>query len=248
MQQKSLRILIKSAAYIIAALGLLTGILGVLDGFDLVPLPEGVKRVLYIVISLLVVALIVVAILLVGGFGLKWVSRWFSSEPGYYVDMCSPDDVEQIAQMASEMFGPNATPVARTHELHALDSEIFRAIRGDQKQLCGYVCMIRLSRAGLDAAMNDDFDVVSCPADYIRTDGKKKYSDIYIGALYGTNRLAKHTALGATLGTLQAWKARWIFARAATDDGVRILDKYEFKTRKGNRPEKGSFCRRKGIG
>lgn len=251
MHETFLRILVSLIAGLLAIAGVLLGFVGAGEHYDLISfIPEGFRptRALLFYIALAAFGLAVVLAIVYTTIRILRAARArLAQELLYDFGPCSTSDLPIISAMAAEVFGNQSTSIARTTVLHQLDNEVFQIIRDEKGRPKGYFCIIRLTAAGVAALQASSFSILHCPVEYIFAGKKRRYTNVYVGAVYGMNRPAKQTALGGMIGTIRGIKARLIFAHATTDSGLRILTKYGFKTVNGNPPAIGEYFVRKGI-
>jgi hypothetical protein len=95
--------------------------------------------------------------------------------------------------------------------------------------IVGFYGIYRLTKIGKNAARSGEFSIITCPREYLRSDGKHKYANVYLGGVYGKNKLSRGMVVGAINQELYRTKTKQIFARAATDDGLRLLRNQGFE-------------------
>jgi hypothetical protein len=184
-------------------------------------------------LSILAVAGLLVFVAVPVYLGLRTSSRkirdWQTRQTIYRTCKCHALDLKAIAEIASDEFGDRSTSEEQTLRLHSLDEKIFTAVKDSKEQIVGYFCLVRLTRAGAEAVMRNDFHIATAAVEYIDTSTKRKYKQVYIGAVYGRRQSSKMFALGSMINELTEMKPKLICARAATSDGLRVLKKYGFQ-------------------
>lgn len=168
-------------------------------------------------------------------FDIKIKSR-ILYEDIFDVKHCSDNDVIKIAYIASDIFGDRATSVDQAIRLHNIDGNAFKYIEDQCGNLRAYYCLIRLTKAGAKAIERDDFNISTVPIEYIRRDSAYRNAYYYIGAIYGDSRQSKDFVAGTLNGRLSEVRPKKVFARAATEDGLKILKKRGFKPVNGRDP------------
>ena len=143
--------------------------------------------------------------------------------------VCTLDDIVPMTEMAKAEFGDLAANAERNRWLLQVDPQSYFKIINDKKKIAGFFCLFRLSKMGKKAMLRGEFDIHECPREYLRADKKYKYIDTYLGSIYGSNKIAKAMALGAVNERLLERRPTTIFARAATDSGLRLLTDPEFR-------------------
>jgi hypothetical protein len=154
---------------------------------------------------------------------------WRSRKTTLRTCRCVGPDIKAISEIASDEFGDRSTSEAQTTRLHELDGKIFTAIKDSTDQIVGYFCLVRLTKAGVEAVMRNDFHIATAPIEYINTSTKRRYQQVYVGAVYGRRYDSKMFALGSMINELTDLKPKVVCARAATQDGLRVLKKYGFQ-------------------
>jgi hypothetical protein len=101
--------------------------------------------------------------------------------------------------------------------------------------------IFRLSKLGIAAAKRGEFDVRDCPREYFRSDNKRRYLNLYVGGVYGINRISKAMILGAVSRHLFETKPNTVFARAGSRDELRILKSFKFNPISGDDDDIGGL-------
>jgi hypothetical protein len=215
--------------------------------FDKLSIPLVVKTMLVVVLALAAIVFIVSVIWL--GLRLLGVYRANRASVSEEIDehTCNLNDIDAIAAIAETQFGSAATDTDATRRLHSIDPQTFSVFKNQAGTIVGYACIIRLNKAGIEAIQRNDFHLDNIPPEYVNLGTKVRYSNVYIGAIYGKNRHVAGHVMAHVSGRLKEIRARHIYARAATSDGVRVLTKRGFLSLAGMPPNVGDVCYRKGI-
>jgi hypothetical protein len=154
---------------------------------------------------------------------------WITKRNSLTLEPCNAEDLGEISRLASEEFGDISANLERNQWLASFDSSAYTKVMDDRGRIVGFYDMFRLTKLGVSAIHRGEFDITTCPRDYLRTDKKYTYNYIYLGGLYGRNRLAKAMILGAMRQKLLLLRPKAVFARAATKDGLRLIEKERFR-------------------
>jgi hypothetical protein len=141
---------------------------------------------------------------------------------------CDYNDLEAISKLASAEFGDLAADYSRNQTLWKIDQSSYSKAVNFKGTIVGFYVIFRLSRLGVAAVKRGEFDIRNCPREYFRADNKRKYLNVYIGGVYGTNKISKAMSYGAVNRHLFETKPTIIFARAGSSDGLRILKSFKF--------------------
>lgn len=146
---------------------------------------------------------------------------------------CTFADALLLDALSTEQFGSNSSNHAEILDLMQTDPNVFCKIvplteTTGRAAIRGYFAIMRLSREGENAIKDGSFSGRAPKRTHIRTD-KKRYTNVYIAAIYGRSAKERGFALAALISHLNSIKARKIYARAATKHGLRLLRKYDFK-------------------
>jgi hypothetical protein len=136
--------------------------------------------------------------------------------------------LEAISKLASAEFGDLAADYSRNQTLWKIDQSSYSKAVNFKGTIVGFYVIFRLSRLGVAAVKRGEFDIRNCPREYFRADNKRKYLNVYIGGVYGTNKISKAMIYGAVNRHLFETKPTIIFARAGSSDGLRILKSFKF--------------------
>lgn len=217
----------KICGIIIAFVGMCLAIIGANGGF-----PEYQEVILKITrfalvmfLALLILNVVIIVIIYMKARTVDYIGK----RRQLFIGRCMDADLDTVSEMAADVFGDRATSHEQTRHLYEIDREIFCLIKDKNQVIQGYYCIFRINKDCIDAIHQFRFDIKSMPLSYINKSKKKKYADYYIGALCGKSVSAKAHALGALESYIIEQKARRVYARAATGDGMRILIRHEFK-------------------
>ena len=141
---------------------------------------------------------------------------------------CSNDDLATISKLAETEFGPMAANHSRILWLKKVDTEAYKKVVDESGNIVGFYDAFRLSKLGTTAVKQGKFNITKCPKKYFRSDKTYKYVNVYIGGVYGANQNSRAMILGAIIERLSQRHPKMVFARAASKDGLRLLEKYMF--------------------
>jgi hypothetical protein len=141
---------------------------------------------------------------------------------------CDVKDMEIISKLAQEQFGSMAATLDRNLWLSTLDDQAYNKVVDSRGRIVGFYDIFRLSSLGRKAAERDEFDITNCPREYLRGD-KKRYTDLYLAGLYGRDIRSKAMVLGAVNEKVIAHRPNVVFARAGTEQGLRLLERRGFR-------------------
>jgi hypothetical protein len=160
----------------------------------------------------------------------KWRSIFQKAANKFSIALCEDADIPEVTRVASSEYGAAAASIDRNRHLRRLDDmSYFKVVDRPTRTIVGMYCIFRLSSLGKAALLRGEFDIKSCPRRYFRKDKKYQDVDVYIGGIYGINAKAEAYALGAVAMRLESMQPRTAFARAATEDGLRLLTDHDFE-------------------
>jgi hypothetical protein len=160
---------------------------------------------------------------------LEKIERLQSALDHFILEPCTDADIVEISILAQDQFGILATTLERNRWLAGIDDTAFTKVIDNKRRIVVFYDVFRLTKMGADAAHRGEFNITTCPREYIRADAKRKYNFIYIGGVYGRNRRAKAMVLGAIHQRALELKPRVVFAGAGTKDGLRLLERASFR-------------------
>ncbi|MGR6465789.1 hypothetical protein [Rhizobium sp. PAMB 3182] len=239
---KSRSFILTVLLFFVTATGSILTIIGASGFFDDLGLPLLLRKILSY--SGAATMLVAAALFVIYLYRILRTGTYFSDVMLYrntfYTEICDADGVEKIVDAAEIIFN-DATDDSETRRIKSFDDQAFTVIRDNKKRFRGYYCVLRLSKDGKDAIHDGSFSVKTVSPKFLRTDSKKKYNDLYIGAIYADGAFSKHFVLGSIFDYVSRNKPRSVYARAATSDGIRLLNKYNFKPLFFNKPGLGEF-------
>jgi hypothetical protein len=157
---------------------------------------------------------------------------------------CLVGDVAEISRLAADEFGALASTVERNKQLLELDNQSYRKLINGNGTILGYYCLFRLTGMGTRALNRGDFDISNCPLEYLRRDNRRRLVNIYIGGLYGKNKKAQAMVWGALNQQGLEIQPRKIFARAASEIGLKRLQHANFVPVRNDQTGLGFLYRR----
>lgn len=181
---------------------------------------------------------VLVAALLWGCFGLyvlfvairDWIALRNSKLSGLGWDYCKYDELPKIQELADKNL-PDPSPLPHTEKLYYHNKKCIRKILDNKNnnKVVGYVFLMPLTASGLKSIKNKNFNVNSDDLSIFRKSGLAKNCDYYVGALVGTNKLARAKAILIIKNFCAAQHVHRLFAKAATEDGLRLLRRQKFE-------------------
>jgi hypothetical protein len=142
---------------------------------------------------------------------------------------CTDANLAAISTLAQQEFGSLAASLERNRWLSHLVSTAYVKVIDHNGRIVAFYDVLRLTKMGADAANRGEFNITTCPQEYIRNDTKRRYNYVYIGGVYGRNKKAKAMVLGAIYTRILELRPRVVFARAGTKDGLRLLEQESFR-------------------
>jgi hypothetical protein len=145
------------------------------------------------------------------------------------LDQCNDADFVEITRLANDEFGDLAANLKRNRWLATIDPRAYTKVVDHRGRIVGFYDMFRLTKMGANAVHRGEFDITTCPREYLRGDKKLLYNNVYLAGLYGRNRSAKAMVLGAVSQRLLELRPKAVFARAGTKDGLRLIEQARFR-------------------
>jgi hypothetical protein len=186
---------------------------------------------------------VAIGLILAGGVG----AAMFSSprvylyivrlrDSGCRLERAQERDVPAMHAIATQHFGANVTSQRQMRGYVKRNKNIFWVLISSRQQgrsysVDGYLCLIPMTELMAGKADRHEFDVTLLfPGDI--PGPREQAHAIYIGAVVGRTVRAKGQALGHLLEKAQTEAsktvAKTIYARAASDDGLRLLNDHDF--------------------
>jgi hypothetical protein len=151
------------------------------------------------------------------------------------ISTCRHEDVQAVYELAVGHFGEGVTPPDQIHRIlarHRTGLKTAHWVGGGQpRELCGYFFVIPINRSLATKIHMDRFKVVDIDVDDIPRQPRYAYAT-YIGGIVGIGKPARHEILGALKAALDnspRTKSGLVYAKAATEAGLRALDGYKFR-------------------
>lgn len=164
----------------------------------------------------------------------------------FFIERISSRDIGVIDQLSSEAFGIVASNSTQIQTLHELSKEIFwKVIDRKTDATVGYFCVFRLTKYGVEQIRLGIFNA-PCPDPRALISFNKSNCPIYIGAIFAKGKRAKGIALAGMSVYLQQISPTSIYAKAATKDGLRLLNKHGFQPVGGCSAAIGNYFVRQG--
>ena len=171
----------------------------------------------------------------------NWCYRKFDAPK---IRRAKTENLGEIDRLARKEFGDDASSLQEIRRLYNLDNYIFWVVYTNSKRnLRGYLALIPLTEGGEKAIKYQCFNGEN-PAEEHMAIGEKKPAAIYIGAIYGDSFRAKGTAVAGLQSRLEGrhfYNVKKIYARAATQDGLRLLTGRGFQPVIPTSAEVGAF-------
>lgn len=200
-------------------------------------------------------ALIVVVISYIFDFWywLRSVFNGLRDDPSREIHLrqCSESDLPALDKISTDAFGTQSSNIEEIQRLYRLDPRIFWAVSlkppsspNGPQPIDGYFAVFRITKEGEEAIKNGTFQGRSPDASHLRTDSKTRYPMAYVAALYGRTQIAKALVISALQFHLEWLRAKKVYAKAATIDGLRLMRKYGFRPLPRQSSEIGSYFER----
>jgi hypothetical protein len=227
--------------------------IGQLVGIDLSVLSD--RRFIYVAIGVLAVAGAVIILWIVGQIfhhtiisparaAVRKLERIINRLDSFTLELCADADIDEVSKLASESFGPLAASADRNRFLQSIDGLSYWKLSNKAKRIVGFYCLFRLTAAGTRAIRRGEFEITNCPQEYLRRDQKYHYKDIYIAGIFGDGKKAQAMIWGALNQRAFELRPKNIFARAASEDGLRLLEQNGFSPVNSKRTGIGELYRR----
>jgi hypothetical protein len=160
------------------------------------------------------------------------------------LEICTAADLPEISRISAATFGPFAASLDRNRFLFDIDSKSYWKIQNKSGAIVGFYTLFRLTAAGTRAIKRGEFDITTCPSEYLRRDAKYRYQNIYVAGIYDKDKKARAMAWGVLNQRAVELRPKNIFARAATEDGLRILEHAKFSPLRHDKNGLGALYRR----
>jgi hypothetical protein len=169
---------------------------------------------------------------------------------GYETRRATYNDLTWIYDYAVTYFGETISPLDRMRKWYGKNGEVFWLISRvksggakKQEQLSGYFCILPLNKRGRQLLEENQIDGSSMTTDYLAPRHTRPRA-VYIGAIAASDRKARAHGLEAIQRYMTKPKfeeVRRLYAKAATDDGLRLLRKNHFKPMPNAKGEVGDL-------
>jgi hypothetical protein len=171
---------------------------------------------------------------------------------GYYINQAHERDIIAIHRIATQHFGRSVTPEAQIRDMIRHNPNIFWVLwepksRGLASMIRGYFCLIPLSEELTNKIEAYEFDVTNVKPHQIPKAADPVFA-IYIGGIVALTWRAKGQALGHVLEKSRMLASqttgRTIYARAASREGLRLVQKHQFQPIRTERCGVGDIFKR----
>lgn len=167
------------------------------------------------------------------------------------ITTCTASDTVELDKLSSQVFGQASSSASDIAALMSIDDEMFWKVvyltTPNGGQIQGYFVVMRLTQSGIRAIEEGTFSGARPPSDHLDRGKKKKYCNIYIGAVYGANSAVQPLVLAGLIQHIRNLKARNIYARPITDIGLTLMEGYQFRPVDPTRTGLNAFYKRKGV-
>lgn len=147
-------------------------------------------------------------------------------------------------KVAAKVFGVDSvSPVSLMEKWYHQDNNMFHVINRESvsketgksfKEIVGYFSIMRITEEGLSKLRTKECTGATLPL----TDINPKSKIIYIGAIVGDTKYSKGICMSSFIAYLKSKveekKIRLIVARPVTEDGLRLIEKFNFIKDKGD--------------
>ncbi|MGC9418698.1 MAG: hypothetical protein ACP5EN_06955 [Rhodovulum sp.] len=162
--------------------------------------------------------------------------------PGWDIKPARAQDLPLIDDLSSKAFGPQASNMEQIRYIQKNAFQPFwKVVSYGNRAALGYFCVIRLSAEGERQIEEQTFNS-KCPDALAMSNENEDGLPVYIGAVFASGIRSKAAALGGLATYLKLISPKAVHARAATEDGLRILRKYGFSPVHGDKLQIGAFC------
>ncbi|MEI2387285.1 hypothetical protein [Breoghania sp. JC706] len=149
------------------------------------------------------------------------------------VEPCNFADLNQIDTISNNVFGDESSNIEQIRRIYSIDHKSFWKVfkrRDDGKiSINGYFCIYKISKSGISAIKNGTFNGANPDRAWLDTSNQKNKKTYYIGAIYSKSRYGKAAALSGINAIFNERNPSALFARAATEDGIRSLNSNKFE-------------------
>ncbi|MEE2944233.1 MAG: hypothetical protein VX444_03580 [Pseudomonadota bacterium] len=147
----------------------------------------------------------------------------------YLVELATEDDLSMIDSLSSQAFGLVASNLQQIRQLYEVNSDTFwKIVDRKSDETVGYFCILWLTSEGERQIEKQIFNG-PCPDPKALQTIARSGCPAYIGAVYARGARARGVALAALTVHLKVKRSKRLYAKAATDDGIRVLKKYGFR-------------------
>jgi hypothetical protein len=160
------------------------------------------------------------------------------------LETCITADLAEISRISAAEFGPLAASLQRNEWLFGLDDQSYWKITDRTGVIVGFYTLFRLTAAGTRAVRRGDFGITICPPEYLCKDKKYYYCNLYVAGMYGKSKRARAMIWGALNQRVVQLRPKNMFARAATEDGLRLLEQAKFTPVQAGKAGVGALYRR----
>lgn len=146
---------------------------------------------------------------------------------------CKENDIATVLELAYKSFGERATREDQIYDLFKYTPESFWLVEGAKAY--GYFIVYSLTEDGERAIVGGYYHGANPAREHIYRSAKKSEA-VCIGAVVGTGTRGKAAALAALTTYIQSAGAKRIYGKAVSSDGLRLVERFEFK-RVDGRPQ-----------
>jgi hypothetical protein len=157
---------------------------------------------------------------------------------------CVAADLEEISRISAAEFGPLAATLQRNQQLFGFDDQSYWKITDRAGVIVGFYTLFRLTAAGTMSVKRGDFGITICAPEYLCKDKKYHDQNLYVAGMYGKNKKARAMVWGALNQRVVELRPKNMFARAATEDGLRLLERAKFTPVQAGKTGVGALYRR----
>jgi hypothetical protein len=153
----------------------------------------------------------------------------------------SADEIVRIHQLGATKISADIASLDTFRRVHRRNADSLWGVYGGDGTLSGFFAFLMLTRDGVDRLISGELNTRAPAIDALAATGEVPHA-IYIWALVAEKKTA--SALPLVLGAFDAavYARTDLYARPATEGGLRLMSKVGFKSLAGDEIEPGELC------
>jgi len=141
----------------------------------------------------------------------------------YRLQLCAEEDIEDVFNIAIETIPNLKTDSARALEIFLHNPTVrWKIVNVDVNKIEGYFLILPLTKDGRDALRTKSFIMEQAPMNFFFKNRFPKRSSVYVASIAARNKIAAGFCIKMAEQVITDKKVYEIFARAATEDGLRM--------------------------